>query len=147
MNIRRVNVDELDTLMSWRMEVLHDVFADSENVDWKALEAANREYYVQEITRGGHIACLYDDEIGCGGLCLYNEMPSPENPSGRCAYLMNIYVRPQYRCNGYGMEIVSWLVNQAKAQGITKIYLESSEDGKGVYQKLGFKEMMDYYKL
>ncbi|WP_238311972.1 GNAT family N-acetyltransferase [Segatella paludivivens] len=60
---------------------------------------------------------------------------------------MNIYVRPQYRCNGYGMEIVSWLVNQAKAQGITKIYLESSEDGKGVYLKLGFKEMMDYYKL
>ena len=33
MNIRRVNVDELDTLMSWRMEVLHEVFADSENVD------------------------------------------------------------------------------------------------------------------
>ena len=74
-------------------------------------------------------------------------MPSPENPSGRCAYLMNIYVRPQYRSRGYGMEIVSWLVNQARALGITKIYLESSECGKRMYQKLGFKEMIDYYKL
>ena len=147
MNIRSVNIDEIDMLMSWRMEVLHEVFADSEDVDWKALEAANREYYMQEVTCGGHIACLYDDEIGCGGLCLYNEMPSPENPSGRCAYLMNIYVRPQYRSRGYGMEIVSWLVNQARALGITKIYLESSECGKRMYQKLGFKGMTDYYKL
>ena len=58
-----------------------------------------------------------------------------------------IYVRPQYRNRGYGKEIVSWLVDQAKTQGVTKIYLESSEGGKRMYQELGFKEMIDYYKL
>jgi hypothetical protein len=95
MNMKRIYLDELDTLMSWRMEVLHEVFADYENVDWHALEKANREYYKREIPIEGHIACLTEHEIGCGGLCLYNEMPSPDNPTGKCAYLMNVYVRPE----------------------------------------------------
>lgn len=146
MEIRRIDLCELDTLMSWRMEVLHEVFADFENVDWHALEKANREYYKREIPTEGHIACLAEQEIGCGGLCLYNEMPSPDNPAGKCAYLMNVYVRPEYRGQGYGSQIASWLVNQARQRGITKIYLESSECARKMYHELGFKEMKDYYK-
>lgn len=147
MEIREIGLDELDTLMQWRMEVLHEVFADSENVDWDTLEKANREYYEREIPRDGHIACLAEAQVGCGGLCLYHEMPSPDNPSGQCAYLMNVYVRPEHRGKGYGKDIVKWLIAQARQRGITKIYLESSECAKAMYKELGFREMKDYYKL
>jgi GNAT superfamily N-acetyltransferase len=74
-------------------------------------------------------------------------MPSPDNPTGKCAYLMNVYVRPKYRGQGYGRQIASWLVDQARQRGITKIYLESSECARMMYRKMGFKEMKDYYKL
>ena len=147
MGIKRIGLDNLDTLIQWRMEVLHEVFANSKNVDWQALEKENREYYEREIPREGHIACMAEPQIGCGALCLYPEMPSPDNPSGQCAYLMNVYVRPEYRGKSYGRNIVEWLIAQARQRGITKIYLESSEYGKAMYQKLGFKEMKDYYKL
>ena len=147
MEIREIDISELDTLILWRMEVLREVFADSKNVDWQALEADNREYYNREIPSGGHIACLVTPEIGCGGLCIYDEMPSPDNPSGRCAYLMNIYVRPEYRGKGYGKDIVTWLIHQARALDITKIYLESSACAKPMYRQLGFGDMQDYMKL
>ncbi len=44
-------------------------------------------------------------------------MPSPDNPSGRCAYLMNIYVREGYRSEGAGKKIVRYLIGCALLMG------------------------------
>jgi N-acetylglutamate synthase-like GNAT family acetyltransferase len=148
--IRKATIDEIDTLMQWRMEVLHNVFSIPDDEDTSALEKANLEYYMKEIPGGGHVACLAslgNEIIGCGGICFYQEMPSPDNHSGKCAYLMNVYVRSQYRENGFGQNITRWLIKQAKERGITKIYLETSEPGRQMYEQLGFKEMKDYLKL
>ena len=74
-------------------------------------------------------------------------MPSPDNRSGNCAYLMNIYTRAPYRGKGVAKAVCEWLINQAKTQGAEKIYLETSEGGKRLYRALGFHEMKDYMKL
>lgn len=148
--IRQASIMELEKLMEWRMEVLHDVFAIPENENTQDLYMANREYYQKSLQSGEHIAIFAEMDgvtIGCGGLCLYREMPSPDNPDGRCAYLMNIYTRKIYRGNGVGNTIVRWLVNYAKEQGITKIYLETSECGRALYEHIGFRDMQDYMKL
>ena len=70
-------------------------------------------------------------------------MPSPDNPSGRCAYLMNIYVRPRFRRRGIGAAIVRRLVAEARNRGIEKTYLETSGSGRNLYRSLGFAEMPD----
>ena len=73
-------------------------------------------------------------------------MPSPDNPTGKCAYLMNIYTKPQFRKRGVGEAIIKWLVAQAIMRGIPKIYLETSKAGKQLYTKLGFIPMQDMMK-
>ena len=80
-------------------------------------------------------------------LCLYREMPSPDNPSGQCAYLMNVYTRKGFCGQGIGTAIVEWLVEQARCRKITKTYLETSASGKPLYENLGFTDMYDYMKL
>lgn len=148
--IRRASIGELETLMEWRMEVLHHVFAIPESENTQNLYIANWEYYQKSIPSGGHIAIFAEMDgvtVGCGGLCLYQEMPSPDNPSGGCAYLMNIYTKEAYRGHGVGNTIIRWLVNYAKEQGITKIYLETSECGRALYENIGFRDMQDYMKL
>ena len=60
---------------------------------------------------------------------------------------MNIYTRETYRGNGVGNTIVRWLVNYAKEQGITKIYLETSDCGRALYKNIGFRDMQGYMKL
>ncbi len=144
--IQKADISNLDLLMRWRMEVLNEVFPPSEYDYPEDLEEENRNYYKWALPAGKHIACFAcaDGEIvGCGGLCLYQEMPSPDNPSGQCAYLMNIYCRPAFRSQGVGRSVISWLVDRAKEQYITKIYLESSKPARQLYERLGFSDMPD----
>ena len=152
--IRRLSASALELLLSLRMEVLGTVFAEEkERMDgeaWAALREENRRYYLAALESGGHIACaaLVGGEIaGCGGVCLYREMPSPDNPSGKCGYLMNIYTRAPYRGRGVAKAVCAWLTARAKEQGTEKIYLETTEAAKGLYSGLGFRDMTGYMKL
>lgn len=144
--IRKAGLADVDLLMEWRMRVLREVFAVPGSQPMKELEQENRRYYETMLLTGGHtacFACFKDEIIGCGGICVYREMPSPDNASGKCAYLMNIYTSPQFRGMGAGEKIVRWLVDQALSEGITKIYLETSAAGKRLYEKTGFAPMAD----
>lgn len=150
LGIRAADMAEMELLLQWRMEVLHQVFAGASAAPWDALRAANERYYQEQLAAGTHIACFAEREgtiLGCGGVCFQQEMPSPDNPSGQCAYLMNIYVRASYRGHGAGREIVTWLIRQARERGITKIYLETTAAGRRLYQGLGFADMADYMIL
>ena len=129
------------TPMPWRREVIAEVFAQEPGSE---LLAANRDYYARHIDDGTHeafVAVADGEEAGCGGLCLYQELPSPDNPTGRCAYLMNIYVRKPYRRRGLGAAITRYLVEQARWHRCGKIYLESSDMASALYGSLGFRPM------
>ncbi len=154
LQLRRLGEDDLELLLSLRMEVLSHVFAEEKRKmsfeEWERLRERNRTYYKKEFQKEGHIACLMtaDEKIaGCGGICLYNEMPSPDNLDGICGYLMNIYTREEYRHQGIAAKICLWLIEQARDRGAGKIYLETSDCGRTLYQSLGFSEMKDYLKL
>lgn len=148
--IRKAELTDIDLLMKWRMRVLREVFAIPENEPAEELERKNRIYYQSALQAGGHIACFAcqgEEIIGCGGICLYQEMPSPDNLSGQCAYLMNIYTCPDFRGLGVGETVVKWLARQAVQRNITKIYLETSKPGRKLYEKAGFIDMPDMMKL
>ena len=148
--IRQATIQDLNVLMQWRMEVLHEVFSIPSEQSVTELESENRRYYQTELPQGGHIACFAyvgEEIVGCGGICLYHEMPSPDNLNGKCAYLMNIYTRPQFRGHGIGNRIVRCLVEQARQRHISKIYLETSDKGRPLYQTIGFADMKDMMKL
>ncbi len=150
LEISEAEVSDIDLLMSWRMEALGHVFKMPMGKEIDEIYESNRIYYLSAIEAHTHIACFtsMDNEIiGCGGVCLQEEMPSPDNLSGRNAYIMNIYTRGQCRGIGVGGSTVSWLIERAKAEQSVKIYLETSPAGRKLYQKMGFKPMVDYLKL
>lgn len=141
MNLTIKLLDDIDRLMSWRGEVIGEVFGVTPSQE---LLAANRAYYDTHIPAGGHIAVVAEAdgaEAGCGAICLSDELPSPDNASGRCAYLMNIYVRAPYRSRGIGHAIVDHLVETARGLGCDKIYLETTEGARSLYRGLGFDEL------
>ena len=81
--IRKAELTDIELLIKWRMQVLHEVFSIAKEQPLTQLEYENRIYYKEALPSGDHIACLaYINEeiIGCGGICLYKEMPSPDNP-------------------------------------------------------------------
>ena len=134
------------TLMHWRKEVIEAVFGVAPS---KRLLACNRRYYRRHIADGTHFAVVAeigDTDVGCGAMCLSEELPSPDNPSGQCAYLMNIYVRQEYRGRGIGHTIVKMLVEKARQSGCGKIWLETTEGARTLYKSIGFKELTGIMK-
>ena len=145
MELKRI--DNIPSLMIWRKEVIENVFGIEPD---SSLLEANREYYSHHIPDGTHIAFVAvegETEMGCGGVCITEELPSPDNPTGKCGYLMNIYVRKPFRNKGVAHEIVRHLIRIAGEAQCGKIYLETTEDGRPVYASLGFEDMTGMMKL
>lgn len=139
-------VSDINDLIAWRAEVISNVFNEPAS---ESLLDANRRYYQQHLSDATHIAFIAEtdgEDCGCGAVCFTDELPSPDNPSGRCAYLMNIYVREAFRNKGIAHCIVSRLIDEANNRKCGKIYLETTEEGKAVYKSLGFKDMPDMMK-
>ncbi len=146
MRVKIREITDLTALMGWRKEVIEHVFGQKAD---EQLIMANRQYYEKHIADGSHyavVAELNGAECGCGAVCFADELPSPDNPTGRCAYLMNIYVREAFRNKGIAHCIVSRLIDEANNRKCGKIYLETTEEGKAVYKSLGFKDMPDMMK-
>lgn len=139
-------VTDTEELLVWREEVIRNVFGIEPT---PSLMEENRNYYLRHISDGSHIAlkALYgSEEAGCGSLCLSEELPSPDNPNGKCGYLMNIYVRDKFREKGVGHALVARLVELAKENDCDKIYLETTTEGRGLYRTSGFKDLPDMMK-
>ena len=142
-NVTFRQVIVIPTLLHWRKEVIENVFG---IIPSKALLAANRRYYQQHIADGSHIAIVAvvgSLDVGCGAICLSEELPSPDNPSGRCAYLMNIYVRREYRGHGIGHSILCRLVEKARHSGCDKIWLETTSGMRLLYRATGFTDLAE----
>lgn len=139
-------ITDIDRLLAWRAEVIRNVFGQQPS---EILLDANRRYYSRHIDGNGHWAVVAEvggEECGCGAICYSEELPSPDNPTGRCAYLMNIYVRKAFRNKGIAHRIVSCLIDEAQGRECGKIYLETTAEGKPVYISLGFRDMSDMMK-
>ncbi len=144
MNLREIK--DVPTLMRWRKEVIEHVFGQTAD---DPLLNANRAYYEKHMADGSHFALVADidgKECGCGAVCFTEELPSPDNPSGRCAYLMNIYVREPFRNHGIAHQIVTRLLEESMQRKCGKIYLETTDDGRPVYRSLGFRDLPDMMK-
>lgn len=140
-------IANLSDLLRWRREVIENVFEEAPSEE---LMAENEKFYIRHLSDDSHLAymALCDgDEAGCGALCLTEELPSPDNPSGKCGYLMNIYVKDKYRQHGIAHKIVERLVAEAKTRDCRKIYLETTQQGRPVYESLGFRDLPDMMKL
>ena len=151
--VKRLGLEDLDLLMEWRERVLRDVFELADDASIDGLMAHNLSYYEHHLPDGSHVAVLaldtehHAEPVGCGALCLYDEMPSPDNPTGKCAYLMNMYTVPAARRQGVAGALVDWLVAYARKAGAGKIYLETTDEARGLYSARGFIDMEDYLKL
>ena len=92
---------------------------------------------------------VYDNEtfIGAGGVSFYQVMPTYHDPTGKKAYIMNMYTAPEYRRQGIAFHTLDLLVKDAKEQGVLQIALEAMDMGRPLYEKYGFVKMEDEMEL
>lgn len=138
---KKADIENIDELVRTRLIVLRGANKLSEEADMKLVEEESYAYYRRALSTGEHIAYLIYDKktfIGAGGVSFYQVMPTYHNPSGRKAYIMNMYTAPQYRRQGIAYEMLNRLVRDIRARGVTQIALEATDMGRPLYEKYGF---------
>ena len=150
LDYRKATTDDLDILTKTRIEVLRAANGLDDNTNMSRVEKETRAYYENALANGSHTAYLVFDGdvfIGAGGISYYTVMPTFHNPTGRKAYIMNMYTRPDHRRMGIATKTLDLLIQDAKKRNITFISLEATDMGRKLYERYGFVSMTSEMEL
>lgn len=94
----------------------------------------------------GFLSIDGDAIAASAGLMILDWPPHPLDPAGeKRAYILNVYVEPEYRRRGLAKALVEMCRTEAARQNIRVVTLHASDAGKPLYENLGFRatnEMM-----
>lgn len=147
---KRAAIEDIDILTETRIEVLRAANKLSGDIDMSEVKKQSYNYYEKALGDGTHIAYLIFDEnflAGTGGVSFFQIMPTYHNPSGKKAYIMNMYTHPDYRRRGIAYRTLDRLICDIKCKGITSVSLEATAMGRPLYEKYGFVKMNDEMEL
>lgn len=147
---KKAGLEDVERLTETRIEVLKAANQLPDDIEMSEVKKQTYAYYQKALCDGTHIAYLVFDEgevIGTGGVSFFQVMPTYHNPSGKKAYIMNMYTKPEYRRKGIAYQTLDRLVREIKNVGVTAISLEATHMGRPLYKKYGFTEMKDEMEL
>lgn len=147
---KRATLDDLEMLVETRIAVLRAANKLSDDVDMTEVKERSYEYYKEALSADMHVAYLvFDGETfaGAGGVSFFRVMPTFHNATGKKAYIMNMYTKPEYRRKGIALKTLELLVTEAKEKGVFAISLEATDMGRPLYEKYDFVKMNDEMEL
>ena len=143
-NIRKAAKPDIELLIKLRLAYLSEddvvLTADEEN---KTVELL-RGYYLKHIGSDDFIAVIAEVDgktAAAAFLIIYERPVNPKyNPTGKMGLLLNVLTYPEFRRRGIATKLLEVLIDEAKKADLSFIELSATELGRGVYEKLGFKE-------
>jgi GNAT superfamily N-acetyltransferase len=100
---------------------------------WLRLRLASAEYLAW-------LALAPDGAIVAGlGLWLMDWPPHMIGPGAPRGNILNVYTEPAFRRQGIARRLMNEALDWCRANGIQAVILHASEDGKKLYEDLGFK--------
>ena len=146
MHVRRAGESDIAILAQHRAAMFRDMgklAADHE----APLRQATTAYLRDALPRGEYLAWVAEDTdagvIGGAGVQLRTILPRPPEGGpglelGPEAIVLNVYVEPEWRRRGVADALMRALLDELAARRIRRIVLHASEDGRRLYERLGF---------
>ncbi|MBO4391035.1 MAG: GNAT family N-acetyltransferase [Lachnospiraceae bacterium] len=138
----------LDTFIQIRIKQLREEGA-TEDID---LVPALQDYYNRHMSDGTFVSWLAlegDKIVGTSGMSFVEKPPYFGCPSGRLGLLSSMFTDPEYRRMGIAKELLSRVVEEARAYGCGAVQITASDMGVLLYTAFGFKKNGNFmqYKL
>ena len=106
-----------------------------------------KRYFTTSLENGSLICWVGEingEILATAGICFYQLPSTFSNPSGRIAYITNMYTDKTYRKQGVASHLLEKLIEEAKSQNYSSVRLHASIHGKGIYEKAGFVDTDGY---
>ena len=134
---RKLTSGDLDTFIQMRISQLREEGA-TEEID---LAPSLKDYYVRHMADGTFVSWLAMDQdriVGTSGMSFVEKPPYFGCPSGRIGLLSSMYTDPRYRRMGIAKELLSRVVDEARAYGCGTVQITASDMGVLLYADFGF---------
>ena len=145
---RKLVKEDLDTFIKMRITQLREEGA-KEDID---LVPHLKDYYERHIADGTFVSWLAvdgDKIVGTSGMSFVEKPPYFGCPSGRIGLLSSMFTNPDYRRMGIAKELLSRVVEEARAYGFGTVQITASDMGVLLYTDFGFVKNGNFmqYKL
>ena len=130
---------DVESLVDLRVAFLNEVAAEA--AEDPQLRQAVREYFAAALGMGEFVSYLAEANgavIAASGMVFHHHPPSPANPSGREAFIMNMYTVPAHRGRGIATQLLRRLLDYARHQGCGSAVLHALPKGRSIYERAGF---------
>ena len=141
---KKFSENEIDEVIRLRINQLTEEYTNEgkeppKDVD---LESALRDFYERHMADGTFVSWLAfdgDKIVGTSGMTFMEKPPYFTCPTGRMGLLSSMYTDPDYRRKGIAMELLTRVVEEARAYGCGTIHVTASNMGVKLYTAFGFK--------
>ncbi len=101
------------------------------------------EPYLAAALANGTFHCWMAIEmngVAGSGAVLINPWPShPYDLECRRATILNVFVYPEFRRQGVARRLMATMIDWCRQEGYAAVYLHASDDGRPLYESLGFE--------
>jgi GNAT superfamily N-acetyltransferase len=140
--IREAGLPELEVILHHRRSMFRDMREGTvEELD--RMVAAARPMFAKAVENGSYhhwVAMADDGRVAAGGGVLL--CPWPANPREACterAVILNVYTEPEFRRRGLARQVMQVILEWVKAHGLASVNLHASDEGRFLYESVGFK--------
>ncbi|WP_019135243.1 GNAT family N-acetyltransferase [Cellulomonas massiliensis] len=146
--VRRAGVEDAAALTRLRRGMLDAMGVPG--LDDERWQADCTAWFRDRLARpGALVACVVDGPlpdgstgpVACAVGDLQEHAPEPWNPSGLRGHVFNVSTEPSARRRGYARAcveaVMAWFLDETT---VTRVGLAATEDGRGMYEALGFAE-------
>jgi len=140
-SVRPATISDIETILHHRRSMYLDMGVATPQ-SAALLEPASRTFFEAALPTGGYYGLLVEVEgavVAGGGVLLADWPGSPSNREAKRAWILNVYVEKAWRKRGLARLVMESLVDWCRAQGFKSVSLHSSDEGRGLYEKMGFR--------
>ena len=142
--LRQATHSDLNALLEFRLAMLEAVFpGETSGPEWDPapLREANERWLGEHLGLDfqAWMAEVGGRVVASAGLLWFPHPPGPINPGGLEAYILNVYTLPEARRLGAARALMERLVEEAKAACVRRIWLRASDEGRPLYESMGFR--------
>jgi GNAT superfamily N-acetyltransferase len=140
--IREAQATDIAEIVRHRRRMHEDIGElDARALD--AMQASTSTFLEQAIPAGIFRGWLAQTSAGHvvagGGMMIVPWLSRPADPKPRRAWILNVYTDPEYRRRGIPRRLMQTMIEWCRQAGFQSVSLHSSDEGRPLYESLGFK--------